>query len=145
VRIDPWDTGFVDLDGEQGLLGQREGRTGATVVAWLSERGTVFREAVEYVAIDPAAGTRLGDPHGRSAAQRDGCGGPLPPGEAAGNALTKVHRRVTWDLRGRRGRKIDPEYRPTGAACCGLGNACRPRASPPCGTESRPRTRAPRS
>jgi hypothetical protein len=52
VRIDPWDTGFVDLDGEQGLLGQREGRTGATVVAWLSERGSAFREAVEYVAID---------------------------------------------------------------------------------------------
>jgi len=27
VRIDPWDTGFVDLAGDQGLLGQREGRT----------------------------------------------------------------------------------------------------------------------
>ena len=29
VRIDPWDTGFVDLAGDQGLLGQREGRTTA--------------------------------------------------------------------------------------------------------------------
>ena len=27
VRVDPWDTGFVDLAGDQGLLGQREGRT----------------------------------------------------------------------------------------------------------------------
>ena len=29
VWVDPWDTGFVDLDGEQGLLGQRTGRTSA--------------------------------------------------------------------------------------------------------------------
>jgi hypothetical protein len=27
VRVDPWDTGFVDLAGDQGLLAQREGRT----------------------------------------------------------------------------------------------------------------------
>src|SRR6185312_16046188 len=53
VRVDPWDTGFVDLAGVQGLLGQREGRTGASVVAWLSERTPEFREAVEFVAIDP--------------------------------------------------------------------------------------------
>ena len=38
VRVDPWDTGFVDLAGDQGLLGQREGRTGAAVIDWLSER-----------------------------------------------------------------------------------------------------------
>ena len=51
----PWDTGFVDLAGVQGLLGQREGRTGAAVIAWLSERTPEFREEVELVAIDPAA------------------------------------------------------------------------------------------
>ena len=39
----------------QGLLGQREGRTGAAVITWLSERTPEFREAVELVAIDPAA------------------------------------------------------------------------------------------
>jgi len=50
-----WDTGFVDLDGDQGLLGQREGRTGAAVVDWLAERSPQFREGIEYVAIDPAA------------------------------------------------------------------------------------------
>jgi hypothetical protein len=55
VRVDPWDTGFVDLAGAQGLLGQREGRTGATVIGWLSERSPAFREGIEYVAIDPAA------------------------------------------------------------------------------------------
>ena len=53
VRVDPWDTGFVDLAGVQGLLGQREGLTGSAVVAWLSERTPEFREAVELVAIDP--------------------------------------------------------------------------------------------
>jgi hypothetical protein len=34
-RVDPYDTGFVDLAGDQGLLGQREVRTSKTVVDWL--------------------------------------------------------------------------------------------------------------
>jgi transposase len=55
VRVDPWDTGFVDLAGDQGPLGQREGRTGAAVIDWLRERTPAFREAITYVAIDPAA------------------------------------------------------------------------------------------
>ena len=55
VRVDPWDTGFVDLAGDQGLFGQREGRTGAAVIDWLRERSDAFRDGVEYVAIDPAA------------------------------------------------------------------------------------------
>jgi transposase len=54
-RVDPYDTGFVDLHGSQGLLGLVEGRTTATVVDWLSERSCEFREAIRYVAIDPAA------------------------------------------------------------------------------------------
>ena len=56
MRVDPWDTGFVDLAGGQGLLGQVEGRTSATVVDWLTQRDPAFREAVRFVAIDPAAG-----------------------------------------------------------------------------------------
>jgi hypothetical protein len=55
VRVDPWDTGFVDLAGEQGLLGQREGRTSAAVIDWLSKRSDEFRAGVQFVAIDPAA------------------------------------------------------------------------------------------
>jgi transposase len=110
VRIDPWDTGFVDLAGDQGLLGQREGRTGAAVIDWLSERSEQFREAVQYVAIDPAAvyATAIRTP------------GLLPNAtivvdhfhlvKLANDALTKVRRRVTWDLRDRRGRKLDPEW-----------------------------------
>ena len=110
MRVDPWDTGFVDLAGDQGLLGQREGRTGATVTAWLSERSAPFREGIQYVAIDPAAAY--------AAAVRTP--GLLPNAtlvvdhfhlvKLANDALTKVRRRVTWDLRERRGRKIDPEW-----------------------------------
>jgi len=110
TRVDPWDTGFVDLAGDQGLLGQRQGRTGATVVAWLAERSVAFREGIEYVAIDPAAAYA-------SAIRTPGL---LPNAtlvvdhfhlvKLANDALTKVRRRVTWDLRDRRGRKIDPEW-----------------------------------
>ena len=110
VRVDPWDTGFVDLAGDQGLLGQREGRTGAAVIDWLRERGDAFRAGVEYVAIDPAAvyATAIRTP------------GLLPNAtlvvdhfhlvKLANDALTKVRRRVTWDLRDRRGRRADPEW-----------------------------------
>jgi transposase len=110
VRVDPWDTGFVDLAGDQGLLGQREGRTGATVTAWLSERSVPFRESIQYVAIDPAAAYAC-------AVRTPGL---LPNAtlvvdhfhlvKLANDALTKVRRRVTWDLRERRGRKLDPEW-----------------------------------
>jgi transposase len=110
MRVDPWDTGFVDLAGDQGLLGQREGRTGAAVIDWLSERSEEFREHIAYVAIDPAAvyATAIRTP------------GLLPNAtivvdhfhlvKLANDALTKVRRRVTWDLRDRRGRKLDPEW-----------------------------------
>lgn len=55
VRTDPWDTGFVDLGGDQGLLGQVEGRTGAAVRHWLSEQSEEFRAGVTHVVIDPSA------------------------------------------------------------------------------------------
>jgi hypothetical protein len=33
-RTDPWETGFVDLSGEQALWGQVDGRTSTAVKAW---------------------------------------------------------------------------------------------------------------
>jgi transposase len=110
VRVDPWDTGFVDLAGSQGLLGQREGRTSAAVIDWLSERSPAFRDAVEFVAIDPAAvyASAIRTP------------GLLPNAtivvdhfhliKLANDTVTKVRRRITWDLRDRRGRTLDPEW-----------------------------------
>ncbi len=110
VRIDPWDTGFVDLAGDQGLLGQHEGRSGAAVIDWLMARTPEFREAVRFVAIDPAAAYA-------SAIRTPGL---LPNAtvvvdhfhlvKLANDALTKVRRRVTWDLHDRRGRKTDPQW-----------------------------------
>lgn len=110
VRVDPWDTGFVDLSGNQGILGQAEGRTTKTVVDWLYARTPEFREAIEYVAIDPAA----------VYAKAVRTPGLLPNAvlvvdhfhlvQLANTAVTKVRRRVTWELKDRRGGKIDPEW-----------------------------------
>ena len=68
VRVDPWDTGFVDLDGESpGLLGQQEGRTGATVVDWL-DRAHARVPGGDRVRRDrPGRDLRFGDPHAGSA------------------------------------------------------------------------------
>jgi len=144
VRVDPWDTGFVDLYGNQGLLGQREGRTTAAVVTWLTERTPQFREGIEYVAIDPAAVY--------AAAVRTA--GLLPNAtlvvdhfhlvQLANLAVTKTRRRVTWDLRDRRGGKIDPEWanrRRLLTARERLSDKNLPR----CGTRSSTRTRVRRS
>ena len=42
-RTDPWETGFVDITGDQALLGQIDGRTSAAVAAWLASRTEEFR------------------------------------------------------------------------------------------------------
>ncbi|WP_182349588.1 ISL3 family transposase [Tomitella gaofuii] len=110
VRVDPWDTGFVDLGGSQGLLGQTEGRTAAAVVAWLEAQPPAFRAGVEYVAIDPAG----------VYAKAVRTQGLLPNAtlvvdrfhlvKLANDAVTQVRRKVTWELKDRRGGKADPEW-----------------------------------
>ena len=55
-RTDPWETGFVDITGEQALLGQVDGRTSAAVQAWLAAGTEEFRAVVEVVVIGPHAG-----------------------------------------------------------------------------------------
>jgi transposase len=105
---DPWETGFVDITGGQSLWGQVDGRTSAAVQAWLAARSPEFRDAVEVVVIDPHAGY--------AAAVR----AALPDAQVAvdhfhlimlaNKAVTAVRQRVTRDLLGRRGRKIDPAW-----------------------------------
>src|SRR3954452_10239380 len=56
VRTDPWETGFVDITGEQALLGQVDGRTSTAVRGWLAARQPEFRAAAGGVVIDPHAG-----------------------------------------------------------------------------------------
>ena len=108
VRTDPWETGFVDITGAQGLLGQVDGRTSAAVQAWLSARTPEFRSGVEVVVIDPHAGY--------AAAVR----AALPDAVLAvdhfhlimlaNKAVTAVRQRVTRELMGRRGGRLDPAW-----------------------------------
>nr|WP_246372617.1 ISL3 family transposase [Gordonia humi] len=108
VRIDPWDTGFVDLAGDQGLLGQVTGRTSAVVIDWLAAQPAPFRDAIEYVAIDPAASyaaaVAVALPNAQLVVDH------FHLVQLANAMVTKVRRRVTWDRRGRRGRSTDPEW-----------------------------------
>ena len=55
VRTDPWETGFVDITGDQALLGQVDSHSVA-VQGWLGARTEEFRAGVEVVVIDPHAG-----------------------------------------------------------------------------------------
>jgi transposase len=107
-RTDPWETGFVDITGEQALLGQVDGRTSTAVQAWLAERTAAFRAGIEVVVIDPHAGY--------AAAVR----AALPDAVIAvdhfhlvmlaNKTVTAVRQRVTRDLLDRRGRKTDPTW-----------------------------------
>jgi transposase len=113
VRIEPWETGFVDLrcprrEGGQGLLGQVDGRSGACVPRWLAERDQAFRDHIEVVALDPsapyAAAVRQALPHARIAVDH------FHLVVLANQALTRVRQRVTRELLDRRGRAVDPVW-----------------------------------
>jgi transposase len=105
---DRWHTGFIDLDGGQGLLGQVEGRAATDAGAWLAAQTPAWRAGIEVVAIDMCAAYR--------AAVRE----HLPDAtlvvdhfhvvQLANQTLSQVRRRATSTLRGRRVRKDDPEY-----------------------------------
>ena len=107
-RTDPWETGFVDLVGDQALLGQVNGRTSAAVRTWLLGRSAKFRDAIEVVVIDPHAGyaaaVRAALPHARIAVDH------FHLIMLANRAVTAVGQRVTRELLGRRGRAIDPAW-----------------------------------
>ena len=107
-RTDPWETGFVDITGDQALLGQVDGRTSAAVQAWLAARTPAFRAGIEVVVIDPHAGY--------AAAVRAALPGAVIAVDhfhlimLANKAVTAVRQRVTRDLLDRRGRKTDPTW-----------------------------------
>lgn len=105
---DRWHTGFTDLTGDQGLLGQVEGRASGDAGTWLAARTQAWRDGVQVVAIDMSSAYR--------AAVRE----HLPNAalvvdhfhvvQLANQTVSAVRRRVTSALRGRRVRKDDPEY-----------------------------------
>ena len=105
---DRWHTGFVDLAGDGGLLGQVVGRRAKNVTDWLGQRSQVFRDTIEFVAIDPAAAY--------AAAVRTALPGAqlvvdhFHLVKLANDTVTKVRRRVTYEGTGHRGRKTNPEW-----------------------------------
>lgn len=108
VVADRWHVGFVDLRGAAGLLGQVEGRTAATVSAWIDAQSPAWRDAVAFVAIDMCtifkAAVRASLPNATLVVDR------FHVAQLANTALTEVRRRVTVQQRGRRGRKGNREW-----------------------------------
>lgn len=107
-RSDPWETGFVDLAGDQALLGQIDGRSAAVVRAWLAARSGEFRDRIATVVIDPHAGYAAAIRVALLDAQLAVDHFHLIM--LANKAVTAVGQRVTRVLLGRRGRKIDPAW-----------------------------------
>ncbi|MEU7897668.1 ISL3 family transposase [Nonomuraea sp. NPDC049152] len=107
-KLERFETNFVDLSSEQGLLGQAAGRTGAAVIDWLAARGLAWKAAVRVVAIDPAAcyrtAIRRALPHAIIVVDH------FHLIALANKALTAIRQRVTREQRGRRGRAADPEW-----------------------------------
>jgi transposase len=107
------------------------------VVDWLQEQTPQFRDGILFVAIDPAAvyakavrtvladGTRL-LPNARLVVDH------FHLVKLANDCVTAVRRRVIWEQKGRRGRKIDPAWR-TVAGCSQVGIACQQRDPRRCG------------
>nr|WP_245718996.1 transposase [Micromonospora rhizosphaerae] len=106
--VDRWHVGFCDLSGGQGLLGQVEGRNAQVVVDWLLARPPAWRDQVRYVAIDmctifKSAVERV-LPHAQLVVDH------FHLVQLANATVTEVRRRVTVQVRGRRGRKGNREW-----------------------------------
>ncbi len=106
LKLERFETNFVDLGGPQGLLGQASGRRRDNVIGWLDERGQDWKDQVQIVAMDPCATYR--------AAIRQALPNALIVADhfhlvsLANKAVTEVRRRVTVDTTGHRGTAKDP-------------------------------------
>lgn len=108
TTVDRWHVGFCDLSGGQGLLGQVEGRNAQVVIDWLVQRPAVWREGVRFVAIDMCtvfkSAVRSALPHAQLVVDH------FHIVQLANQTLTEIRRRVTVQVRGRRGRKGNREW-----------------------------------
>ncbi|MDJ0316232.1 ISL3 family transposase [Arthrobacter sp. H35-MC1] len=106
-RIEPWMTTIVDLDTGQ-ILGVVDGRDHTGVGAWLIKGPLEWRLGVQVVAIDPSAAfrkaLRIWLP--RTAVSVD----HFHLIQLANQALTEVRQALSHQVRGRRGRAVDPAW-----------------------------------
>jgi len=108
VLADRWHTCFTDLSGDQGLLGQVEGRTADDASYWMWQAGPAWRQHIQVAAIDMCTIYK-------SALRR-----MLPGAQVAVDLfhIVQLAVKVTGDVRrrvvraryGRRGRSGDREY-----------------------------------
>ncbi len=108
VLADRWHTCFFDLDGQQGLLGQVQGRTADDAAYWLAGATPAWRDAIRVVCIDMcsiyASAARRMLPHAVLTVDL------FHVVQLAVKAAGDVRRRVARARYGRRGRSGDPEY-----------------------------------
>jgi transposase len=108
VAHDRWHTAVVDAAGTGGLLAHVDGRTAAKVAEWLLAQPDPWRAGITHVTIDLSASylRAVTDalPDAVVVADR------FHLVRLANDMLTEVRQRATRDVRGRRGRKKDPEW-----------------------------------
>jgi pimeloyl-ACP methyl ester carboxylesterase len=122
LPADRWHTCFFDLSGDQGLLGQVEGRTADDAAYWLAAASPAWRDAVRVVAIDMCS---IYAPAVRRALPRAQLVVDLfHVVQLAVKMTGDVRRRAVREKYGRRGRSGDAEYGVKGDC------ACAPAASP---------------
>ena len=105
---DRWHTCFYDLSGNQGMLGQAEGRTSDDASYWLAGATPAWRDAVRVVAIDMCtiylSAVRRMLPRAQVAVDL------FHVVQLAVKAVGDVRRRAIREKYGRRGKAGDPEY-----------------------------------
>ena len=108
LDADRWHTGFVDVSGDQGMLGQVEGRTADDASYWLAQAGPAWRQRVRVVVIDMctiyAAAIHRMLPHAVVAVD------PFHIVQLATKMVGDVRRRAVREKYRRRGRSGDIEY-----------------------------------
>lgn len=108
LLADRWHVNFCDLSGNQGMIGQVEGRTSDDTAYWLALAPPAWRDRIEIVAIDMCSiflsAVRRALPKARVAVDL------FHVVQLAVKAVGDVRRRATREKYGRRGREGDPEY-----------------------------------
>jgi transposase len=106
-RFEPWMSTIVDADTGQ-VLGMVDGRDSRGVGRWLAARSPAWRDAIEVVAIDPSAAFRrvLREHLPQAAVSVDA----FHLVKLANDVVTQVRQRLARQVKGRRGRLIDPAW-----------------------------------